>query len=191
MPHAALLATLAPLISLETSDREMLTTLFRHKTGRRGTDLLTTGQVAGSIYFINSGYLRIYLLPDGEEITRHLAGPGQFVTSFASFLNEEKAAEAIGCVTDVELLQIRKADLYFLYRQGAKWEAMGRLLMEQALLDKEQRTADFILYSAEERYARLLEHQPELVQNVQIQYLASYLGIQPESLSRIRKRLIS
>jgi CRP-like cAMP-binding protein len=134
--------------------------------------------------------LRYYkVIETGEEQTIHLSSPGEFAAAFCSFVSGTKSEEILHAVTDSDLLCITKTDLEKLYASENKWQIFGRRLMESLLLEKEKRIISQISLSASDRYARLLETNPALIQNVPIQYVASFIGIQPESLSRIRKQI--
>ena len=85
------------------------------------------------------------------------------------------------------MVAISHADLYHFYSQNPDGERVGRLMAEYQYIRRLQKEMDMLSYTAEERYSRLLERNPHLVQSISVKHLSSYLGIQPESLSRIRK----
>jgi CRP-like cAMP-binding protein len=188
--YDVLLGTVSSLISPDEEDINTIKSLFRPVLITKGTVLINMGDIADYVYFVNSGYLRYYKINTaGEEITIHLAGKGDFAASFSSFVCHTRSEEILHAVTDSCLLTITYNDLEKLYSTGTKWQVFGRKLMEFFLLEKEKRIIDQISLSAQDRYIKMLEQKPELVQNIPIQYLASYIGIKPESLSRIRKQI--
>jgi CRP-like cAMP-binding protein len=143
------------------------------------------------LYFINSGFIRIFYNEDGNQITTHINCPSGFITSFNSFVNGTNSTDNIECITASEVLRITKSNFDVLCQKSPKWSDFARVIYEQSVIYNEQRTKDIIHLSAEERYLKLLKHNPDIIQNVPLQYIASFIGIKPESLSRIRKKLIS
>lgn len=143
------------------------------------------------LYFINEGFVRVFHNMDGNEITSHINCESGFITSFQSFISGNLSYENVQCITDCKLLKISNKNLEALYKSNQNWEKFGRIVIEQSIIYNEQRNKDLIELSAEKRYLKLLKNQPEIIQNVPLQYIASFLGIKPESLSRIRKKIIS
>jgi hypothetical protein len=88
-------------------------------------------------------------------------------------------------------LRITKNNFDILCQKSQKWADFSRIIYEKSVIYNEQRTRDIINLSAEERYLNLLKYNPDIIQNVPLQYIASFIGIKPESLSRIRRKLIS
>lgn len=177
-------------IQLRNDDVPLVKTLFVPLEVKRDEVLVNSGDFSDSACFINSGYLRYFKhLESGEEQTIHLFSPGEFAASFVSFVEGTKSEEVLHAVTDAQLLVIRKNDLEELYNRDPKWQMFGRKLMEYLLIGKEKRIIDLISLPAQERYLKLIETNPKLLQNVPVQYLASFIGIKPESLSRIRKQI--
>lgn len=188
--YTAILGTISTLIKLDDTDLNPIENLAKPFTVNKGTILIDKGEVSNSAFFVNSGFLRYYKTNSaGEEITIHLFSPGDFAASFNSFVTNTKSNEILHTLTDSDLLIINKNDLEELYASGTKWQVFGRKLMEKFLLEKENRIIDQISLTAKERYIKLLQTKPDLIQNVPIQYLASFIGIKPESLSRIRKQI--
>jgi len=185
-----LLQTISRFMELTNDDVYHVKTFFKPLNAKNGTVLIGKNEFARNIYFINSGHLRYFNISErGEEQTIHLFSPGEFATSFCGFVNNTKSEEILHTITDSELLFINKDDLEKLFSLELKWQIFGRKLMEYHLLEKEIRIINQISLSAKERYLRLLETNSILIKNVPMQYIASYIGIKPESLSRIRKQL--
>ena len=184
-------ALLLRKVQVDAFDLDLARSVFKPVFARKHDLLLQAGKTARHLYFVDKGYLRTCFYRDGQPVTTHLSGPGTFITAFNSFIRQEPAQEQLECLCACELLAIAKPDLDALLGHSQKWATFGRLLYEESLSCKEQRTTDFITLTAEERYAKLLRTHPGLVQHVPVQYLASYLGIRPESLSRIRRQLLA
>ena len=190
-PHHKLLELFADLAKIDALDIELATKLFEPIETVKGQRLVEENTVAKYLYFINSGFVRVYYYHDGSEITNHLNCPPGFITSFNSFINGEKSNEVVECISNCNLLRISKNDLDTLYKHSTKSAEIGRIIYEQALAYNEQRTKDIITLSADQRYLKLMTQHPDIIQNVPLQYIASFIGIKPESLSRIRKQVIS
>jgi CRP-like cAMP-binding protein len=137
---------------------------------------------------VNSGLLRVYFNTEASERTCRFLPEGSWYTDFESFATGAPSREHLQALEDSEVVQVDKASLEKLYRQHPNLERAGRLLTESALLEIHHRSQMLTLESPESRYERLCEESPGLVNRVPQYYLASYLNIRPESLSRIRKR---
>lgn len=186
--YSRLIEIFHSFIDLRNEDISLITSLFKPVMVKKDTILVNSGEYSRAAYFINSGYLRYYNhLDNGEEQTIHLFSPGEFAASFVSFVENVKSNEILHTITDAELLAISQDDLGKLYNTHPKWQTFGRKLMEYLLIGKEKRIIDLISLPAQERYLKLVENSPGLLQNVPVQYIASFIGIKPESLSRIRK----
>lgn len=186
--HSKLNEIISTYISLNDQDKELLASLFVYKPCKKGDVLIKMGHYVNNAFFIHSGYLKYTkLLKSGEELVIHLYAPNDFATSIIGFFLGGKAEEELHAITDCELLSISKADLARLYSLEQKWESFGRQLMESYLMEKELRIINQLALTARKRYLNLLASQPEMIKNVPIKYIASFIGIQPESLSRIRK----
>ena len=188
--YETLLNIISNLIPLQNEDVNLIKSLFTPLSVKRDLVLIDKGELSDRVFFINSGYVRYYkVIETGEEQTIHLLSPGDFAASFCSFVTNSRSEEVLHTITDADLLSITKNDLEKLYATDPKWQIFGRKLMELLLLEKEKRIINQISLTAQDRYIKLLETNPALIQNIPIQFLASYIGIQPESLSRIRKQI--
>lgn len=190
-PHAKLLALVRTMVSLTEADEAVLRSAFQPVTVPRHMYLVEPGYVARQLYFINEGYVRVFSLHDGVELTTHLNCPPGFITSFNSFMSQLPAPDYVECLTDTHLLAVNRSDLDRLYAQSQTLAEFGRLIFTQSVAYNEQRTHDMVALSAEQRYLKLMAQHPDIIQHVPLQYVASFIGIKPESLSRIRRQLIS
>ena len=145
------------------------------------------GRIADRIAYVREGALRSYYLVNNKETTTFFQLPGSIAVALPSFLQMKPSIENIQSLGHSELLVIHRNDLYGLYEENWKWQQVGRVLMEHYYIQLEQHMISVQSQSALERYENLITRQPEVFQYVQLQYIASYLGLSPETLSRIRK----
>lgn len=191
MSHDKLLKLMESLVSITESDRLLIESLFKPLSFPKHTYIVKQGQMARQLYFINAGYVRVFAVEEGVEVTTHLNCPPGFITSFNSFNRQIPAPDQVECVTDAELLAITRPDLDRLYAHSAQMAEFGRLIFGLSIAYNEQRTKDLVTLTAGQRYLKLLHQHPDIIQNVPLQYIASFIGIKPESLSRIRRQIIS
>ena len=174
------------------SDREMLQALPFLKTIhlKKNECFIHEGETARHIAFTNKGFLRVFYNNYGEEITRDITPLNSFATALPSFITQTPSFEIISAITDCELFVIHKNDLEALYERYPKWERLGRRIIEDMFVAAQQRLYLFITENAETRYRRLLKEQPELLREVPLKYIADFLGIKIQSLSRLRKTIV-
>ena len=156
---------------------------------RKKEHYLREGEVCTRYGFIMKGCVRLYFLADGEEICKDLLFEKTFAGSLASFTLQKPAFFHIAAIEDTLLLEIHRHDLLYLFEHYSCWQKLGRIMAEGLAIRKELREISFLRDSPEERYRKLLEEQPMVLQRVPLQYIASYLGMKPETLSRIRKKI--
>lgn len=155
----------------------------------KGTILLRAGQVARDSYFNIKGLVRRYYLADGEEKTTSFFTEEQAISSLNSYLHKIPSDHFLSCVEDCTLAVLNYDKEIELYKRVPKFESLCRVSMEEEFGKQQAALAAFITKSPEERYLHLLQTQPELIHRVPQYHLATYLGVKPESLSRIRKRV--
>jgi len=159
------------------------------QTFKKGTILLHEGEIATKCYFILKGCIRQYHLTDGEEKTTAFFTEEQAVVSFSSASQQIPATHYWACVEDTVAMVGYLDREQEMYKKFPKLALITRELMEQDFGKTQESFATFIASSPEERYELLLKNRPDLLQRAPQHQIASYLGIKPESLSRIRKRI--
>ncbi len=190
MDYRQLKESISKIISLNKEDHELIETFFKPLSVEKNVSIIELGKSVRQVFFINRGYARYYKFMDsGEELIIHLYAPDNFATSLNSFFGGTQSDEILQTLTSCDLLTISKDDLEKLYATNQKWQYFGRKLMEGFLIEKEQRIIDQISLTGQQKYLKLFETNPDIIQNVQVKYLASFLGLQPESLSRIKKQI--
>lgn len=159
------------------------------QTFKKGTILLKEGQVSKECYFILKGCVRQYYVVEGEEKTSNFFTENQWVVSVNSFMNKTLANHYFDCTEETTLVVGTEQKENDLYSRFPKFEKLARIALEKGFGEQQEIVATRVTDSAEQRYLDLIKNRPDLVQRVPQYQLASYLGIKPESLSRIRKRI--
>lgn len=157
-----------------------------HLQLKKKEHFLREGQVCRQVGFIAKGYVRLYYLLNGEEITKDFNFENFFCGSWASFSMQQPSRFNIIAMEDLELYTLQREDLYRLLEKHTSLQKLVRIWMEMMFIRKEEREASFLLDTAEQRYAELLNQNSQIGQRVPLKYLASYLGMTAETLSRIR-----
>ena len=150
--------------------------------------LIEEGQVEQYIYFILKGAIRVYVTTESKEICTNFRFDNQFASSLTSFLTRRPSQYWLKTQLPTKLLTISHTDLYWLYDNFVEINTLGRVVMEVLLIDKRQRELNFLTLDAESRYQKMVEEHPLYVQKIPLKYVASFLGITAESLSRIRTK---
>ena len=159
---------------------------FEKITLSKNEYLLTEGQVCRHLYFLEKGALRGFYNLDGKEITHWFGFEKDFVTSFHSFITREPAVENIQLLEGSILWAISKETLTELFNSYHEIERLVRIAYEKYYIRLEERFVNAQFKTATERYENLLKNTPYILERVPLGYIASYLGISQETLSRIR-----
>lgn len=155
----------------------------------KGTLLLRRGQIARNCYHVFKGCIREYIIKDDEEITTGFYTAGDSLSDDASKLNQTPSSFNWECVVDTIVSIVPLEFELELYKRFPRLETLCRIETEKRLSDYKVTVSNYNSSSAEERYETLLNTRPEIFELVPLYHIASYLGVKPESLSRIRNRL--
>lgn len=147
------------------------------------------GIVCKNIGFITKGYMRTFYEINDQEVTTMVLSKHNIVTAHGSFTSQRPSMSYIQAITDCELLVMSKQSMEELYDRYPKWERLGRLIMEQIYGYMEGRVVDYLSLSPEDRYRKMLKEDAKVIKHVPLRYIASMLGITPETLSRIRNKV--
>ena len=187
-----LITTISKTVIPNESDTALCEQYFELISISKNTILEEQGKIPEYLYFINSGYMRLFYYDEnGDEIITNLSAEGSFIASFLSFINGLVAKENVECITDCELLRIAKPNLRKLIDESENFKQFSLIIFQQAIALAEMRANDLATLNAEQRYRKFITNQSSILQNVPVQYIASFLGMKPESLSRIRRQIIS
>ncbi len=178
------------LVPLNKEEENAFLQILEVKTFKKKEFLLQEGNVCNKITFINSGCLRLFYNIEGVENTIQFFFNDSWYTDYASFLIGQHTFENVQALEDSEVVQFKKEDLNRLYNEMPVFDRVGRIFAENAYLSVYQLYQMKTNEKPEIRYLNLLKLRPELVQQIPQHYIASYLGIKPETLSRIRKRIL-
>ena len=157
---------------------------------KKGTTLLRQGDIPTKCYFVLQGCVRQYAIDEtGKEVTSNFYTEEQAIANFNHHKQDKSSAYSLTCLEDCILVVGDLDSEKDMYNKYSQLEAMTRMMIEQNFGEVQDELASFIASAPEERYKALLRKRPHLVNRVPQHQLASYLGITPESLSRIKKRI--
>lgn len=187
---SSLINVISKTVILNQADKDLCDQFFEPFFCPKNTVLEEQDKIPQYLYFINSGFMRLFYYDDnGDEATTYIRSNDGFIAPFLSLINERKAKENVECITDCNVLRILRANLLELIDRSENFRKFSLIIFEQAIASTEIRANDLATLNAEQRYRKLMSEHPEILQNVPIQYIASFLGMKPESLSRIRRQM--
>ncbi len=176
------------LVSPPQTELDGILSLFGTRVLQRGEYFLRAGDQSRELAFVNSGLLRFfYQTAAGKEVNQSFIPGNQFATAYSAFLTEMPARFSIQALEESHLLVADLRPVLELCDRHRCWERLGRLLAEQLYIKKETREAEFLLDDAETRYRNFQSAYPGLESRLAQYHVASYLGITPVALSRIRR----
>ncbi|MEN5379997.1 Crp/Fnr family transcriptional regulator [Sphingobacterium kitahiroshimense] len=185
-----LIALISTYARFSETDIAIIKSKFTQHKFKQKEYILEEGQVSTHLHFIAIGLVRIFYVRDGKEITSYLSSDNGFVSSYSSFINQSKSYEYIQCLEKSQTLAITYKDMQELYEAVPQWERIGRFFSEQNVLCLADRLLKLQSIPAKEKYLEFLKTSSEkIVQRTPLIHIASYLGITPESLSRIRSEI--
>ena len=179
------------IASLNEAEEKAFLRILEVKVFKKKAFLLQEGKLCNKITFVNKGCVRLFYNVEGAENTMQFFFGDSWYTDYASFLTGNPTIENMQALVETEVIQFTKNDLYSLYNTMPVFERIGRVFAENAFLSISQLNQMKTNEEPEVRYINLLKRRPELIQQVPQHYIASYLGIKPETLSRIRKRILT
>ncbi len=175
---------------LPDKEIEIFVQQLRKKILNKCEYFIQEGQTCNQIAFVVSGSLRSYYTSDKEEeITYCITFPNSLMTAYSSFLTAEPTKENIQAITKTELLIIQKNTFDALVHENYNWIYFLKTIAEQQYIELEKRIFQLQKSDATNRYIDLMKTQPDFIEKIPLQYLASYLGVTQRHLSRIRKEI--
>jgi len=189
--HKQLIHLITQSVALSDLERNLCLQYFEPVLYPKNRVIEEEGKVPVYLYFVVSGFLRLFHYNHkGDEVTTHINCPPGFITSYSNFIHQQKSDDNLECITECELLRITKFDLDILTGRSPAFKDFSILVFQQSLSYNENRAKELATLNAEQRYLKLMDEHPEVLQHVPMQYISSFLGMNPKSLSRIRKQII-
>lgn len=177
-------------IKLEEFEKDSIYNLVNKSCFKRNETFFTEGKISREIYFVAKGCVRLFYLNEGNDKTAFFYTEGQFICAGESFTYAVPAKENYQAIEDTELYILSKDNIGRLMEISPRLEVIARIATENELIVCQNIIASFVTKSAEERYIELLANNGELFHRVPQQYIASFLGVSPETLSRIKRRVL-
>lgn len=184
--------SVAKILEMPESDKLLCYKYFEPIHCTKNTIIEKASTVPQYQYFVSSGILRnFYVDESGNQVTTDINNDPRFFTSYNHFVNRTISNENIECITPCDLLRIKRDDVDILYQQSVILTRFTILLFEKILEEERNRIKEFTTLTATQRYLKFFQEQPNIIANVPLQIIASYLGVKPETISRIRRKIIS
>jgi CRP-like cAMP-binding protein len=191
MMKEKLILSIQSLISLSEKEIAEIKLLFKERSIKKGELFLADGQVCQQVGFILKGLMRYYINLDGEDKTYAFAQENDFICNYESFVPQTPSTKIIQALEDSEILQISYSDLQEFYKVINEGERFGRLIINQVFIELLQDLSSFYTDTPEIRYEKFIKKHADLQQRISQYHIASFVGVKPQSLSRIRKRIYS
>jgi len=181
--------SISQIVDFSEDDFQLMLSSLHPISLQKGDFFLRAGEFCKSVAFINRGGVRVFYILEGQDITAEFLFGGQWTSDYVSCLTRQPANLSIEALEGTDLLELDYEDLLALYQASHKVERFGRRIAENLFIRLNQRIYSLVNESPEERYRNLIKQRPHVVKRIPQHHIASYLGIRPESLSRIRKRM--
>lgn len=185
--HPLIYKALQSLAPIPPEQWVRLEGFLRPRSLAKGQTFIEPGQPANEAAIVVSGLFRFYYTDAaGREATKAFRGPGELVAAYAELLDKRPSRTTIEAIEDSEVMVVRYERVTALYKNHSCWQELGRVIAEDHYRQRERREQELLLNSATERYHSFLKERPDLASKLPQKIIASYLGITPVALSRIR-----
>jgi CRP-like cAMP-binding protein len=178
------------MVNMPEQEWNFIAAHFSKRIYAKGEVITDRGQIEGYLSFIERGAVRYYLPGDDHELTFNFGFDMEFVCAYDSFLTQTPSEYALQTLTDTTVWRVSHEGLQQVYTGTSVGNYLGRFAAEKLFLTKSRRELSLLKYNARERYLLLFDEQPNILKRVPLKYIASYIGITPQALSRIRKEII-
>lgn len=186
-----LIAKIEEYISLSDADIQIINSLFKQKEYRVNQIIHQEGLMCNKLWFIAKGLVRYTSNINGEDRNFIFRNEGNFIGDIESFIKRTPSTKSIVTLEDCVIYAISKNDLQIFYQKVTHGERFGRLLVENIFAAAVNHLVSFYTESPEQRYTKLIKQNKDFIQRIPQYHIASFLGIKPQSLCRIKKRLLS
>ena len=187
----SILENISKYVSLTPEEEALFISKTATKNFKAKSILLSSGEIANSTYFVNSGILRSFNINDNIiEHVLHFACEGWWIGDMYSYISGKPGNLFLEVLEDAVVVEITKENQEILYQEIPKLERFFRILAENSLVSHQERLMDNLSLSAEERFEKMCKKYPELILKVSQKHLASYIGVTPEFFSKMKARLL-
>jgi CRP-like cAMP-binding protein len=178
------------ITKLQEEEWQFIAAHFYHQLFHKGAIITRKGETEQYLSFIENGIVRFYI-PDDEdtELTFNFCFDKEFTCAYDSFLTQQPSEYELQALTETIVWRISHSNLQKVYAQTNIGNHLGRVAAEKLFLTKSQRELSLLKYTARERYLQLFSQQPNILKYIPQKHIASYLGITPQALSRIRRQI--
>jgi CRP-like cAMP-binding protein len=188
--HSELLTLLGEITELDKKEEELLKNSFKPFFLAKGSFFLKAGEVNRHVGFLQKGLVRYFVFKDEEESTFEFTKEGEFVADYQSFNSKTASIQNIQAIEDCEMLIINYENVQTIFNTTKNGNLMGRHIIEHRFDVMVNQLLAIYMQDHEERYKRFVEHYSDLTQRIPQYLIASYVGVKPPSLSRIRRRFV-
>ncbi|MCF6348511.1 MAG: Crp/Fnr family transcriptional regulator [Flavobacteriaceae bacterium] len=178
-------------VPLSEEEQNILFSKFKPLRLNKGDYFVKTGEISKYLAFIIKGCMYCSYNKDGIEVVDEFSFEKDFIADYGNMLKSQPSDKDIKCLEDCELMVISFEDLKKIYDLGQTFEKIGRIITESLFLNWHDKSKSLLLDDAQERYLKLIKNKPNLQQRVPQYLIASYLGVSPETLSRVRRKITS
>ncbi|MCY1233172.1 Cyclic nucleotide-binding domain protein [compost metagenome] len=185
-----LLNSLRQITALEPEEELLFRQAFKPYVVKKNDFFLQSTEINRRLGFLCKGLVRYFVCKNDEESTLEFTKEGEFIADYGSFLSKEPSLQNIQALEDCELLVIEYEELQKLYKVSRNANLLGRVIIEHRFIIMVNQLLTVHRYTPENRYRYFLEHYKDLVQRIPQYIIASFVGVKPQSLSRIRKRIL-
>lgn len=181
--------TLKQITGFTDSELDFVLQYFKQKDYRKKAVIIETGEIANEVFFVVKGCIRLYCWRDGVELSTYFFTENMFAGTYDSFISRKPTRIAMEALEDTTVLALSYQSLENLYEAFPKMNEFIRKSIEQRFVILHDLFTSYLLNSPEERYVKLLSENPDLLNRIPQHLVASFLGVTPVSLSRIRNRV--
>jgi len=186
--HLNLLKLLSQITELEENEVELIKNSFTSLFLAKGSFFLKTGEINKNVGFLQKGLIRYFVFKDDEESTFEFTKEGEFIADYQSFNNRTASIQNIQAIEDCEMLIINYDNVQTIFNTTKNGNLIGRYIIEHRFDIMVNQLLAIYMQNQEERYKKFVEHYSDLTQRIPQYLIASYVGVKPQSLSRIRRR---
>lgn len=177
------------IIKLQETEWEFIASHFDRRIFAKNEIITQRGETENYLFFVETGIVRFYIPHDENELTFNFCFDKEFTCAYNSFLTRTPSEYELQALTESVVWQISYEDLQKVYAETTAGNYLGRFVSEKLFLQKSKRELSLLKHTAKERYLNLFNEQPDILKYIPLKYVASYIGITPQALSRIRRQI--